>query len=137
MDGNYYYFFNLIFFSWLSIVKCVLNVSTNEFQICFFTGVMRICLFLFFAVFLVIVVGFFFFLMAFKSKSLLLNLYWHLCGYAYRIEKIDRQRACQILKQKISFSKWRNSQYSKLTWVNKTKCRQSSTLTGVRGIVIK
>ena len=70
-----FFFFKFNFFSWLSIVKCVLNVSSNEFQICFFTGVMRICLFLFFAVFLVVVVGFFFFLMAFKSKSLLLNLY--------------------------------------------------------------
>ena len=57
MDGNYLIQF---FFSWLSIVKCVLNVSSNEFQICFFTGVMRICLFLFFVVFLVVVVGFFF-----------------------------------------------------------------------------
>ena len=53
--------FLILFFSWLSIVKCVLNVSSNEFQICFFTGVMRICLFLFFVVFLVVVVGFFFF----------------------------------------------------------------------------
>ena len=71
-----------------------------------------------------------------RVKCLLLNLSWHLCGYECRFEKIDEQRASQILKQKISFPKWRNSQYTRLTWVNKTKCRRMSTLTSVRGVII-
>ena len=119
------------FFLWRSIVKYVLNLSTDNncgwmLGMFFHGGNENLFFFLFFVVFLVVVVVVFYWHS--RVKRLLLNLSWHLCGYECRVEKIDEQRASQILKQKISFPKWRNSQYTRLTWVNKTKCRRMSTL---------
>ena len=131
------------FFLWRSIVKYVLNLSTDNncgwMLGMFFHGgnenllVFVFCCFSRCCCYCCCCCCFYWHS---RVKCLLLNLSWHLCGYECRFEKIDEQRASQILKQKISFPKWRNSQYTRLTWVNKTKCRRMSTLTSVRGVII-
>ena len=129
-------------FLWRSIVKYVLNLSTDNnwwmlgmffhgcnenllvFVFCCFS---RCCCYCCCCCC---------FLLAFKSKMPAIKSILTPLWVWMQIRKIDEQRASQILKRKISFPKWRNSQYTRLTWVNKTKCRRMSTLTSVRGVII-